>query len=223
MPRGRARRRCAGRRPSSGRYRRPVSPVRRCSRTACGTRPSRRSPTSTPTRPPSLGPLATYAEPHSYDLCAAHAERLTAPRGWEVAAARAGSRRRSARRSDDLLALADAVREAGPAGARAEARSSRRSRSAAAGTCGCCATPRTESPPSAALTRPSGLRRRIAGLLKEHPWSAAARYTRSAIAATNGAHARRHAAEPREGPATCRSSSWSAASPRLPPTSPSAP
>ena len=31
-----------------------------------------------------LGPLANHAEPHSYDLCAEHAERLTAPRGWEV-------------------------------------------------------------------------------------------------------------------------------------------
>ena len=58
-----------------------------------------------------LGPLATYAEPHAYDLCDAHSERLSAPRGWEVL--------RLARdpdalgpSTDDLLALADAVREA---------------------------------------------------------------------------------------------------------------
>lgn len=31
-----------------------------------------------------LGPLATRAEPHSYDLCAVHAERLSAPQGWQV-------------------------------------------------------------------------------------------------------------------------------------------
>ena len=31
-----------------------------------------------------LGPLATYAEPHAYDLCDAHSDRLSAPRGWEV-------------------------------------------------------------------------------------------------------------------------------------------
>jgi len=31
-----------------------------------------------------LGPLATYVEPHCYDLCASHAGRLTAPRGWDV-------------------------------------------------------------------------------------------------------------------------------------------
>ena len=58
-----------------------------------------------------LGPLAMYAEPHAYDLCELHSERLSAPRGWEVLrlapdpAAQGPS-------SDDLLALADAVREA---------------------------------------------------------------------------------------------------------------
>jgi hypothetical protein len=31
-----------------------------------------------------LGPLSPVAEPHSYDLCARHAERLSAPRGWQV-------------------------------------------------------------------------------------------------------------------------------------------
>nr|WP_245984499.1 DUF3499 domain-containing protein [Streptomyces tateyamensis] len=88
-----------------------VSPVRRCSRTACG-RPAVATLTyvyadSTAV----LGPLATYAEPHCYDLCAEHAERLTAPRGWEVVrlATDTGPLRRS---SDDLEALANAVREA---------------------------------------------------------------------------------------------------------------
>lgn len=31
-----------------------------------------------------LGPLSQVAEPHSYDLCARHAERLSAPQGWLV-------------------------------------------------------------------------------------------------------------------------------------------
>lgn len=31
-----------------------------------------------------IGPLATRVEPHAYDMCAFHAARLTAPRGWEV-------------------------------------------------------------------------------------------------------------------------------------------
>ena len=58
-----------------------------------------------------VGPLATYAEPHSYDLCEGHAARLTAPRGWEVV--RLDGDLASARpTSDDLEALADAVREA---------------------------------------------------------------------------------------------------------------
>ena len=58
-----------------------------------------------------LGPLATYAEPHCYDLCAAHSERLTAPRGWEVLRL-APDPDSLGPTSDDLEALADAVREA---------------------------------------------------------------------------------------------------------------
>jgi hypothetical protein len=57
-----------------------------------------------------VGPLATYAEPHAYDLCDAHSERLSAPRGWEVL--RLAPDVASGPSSDDLLALADAVREA---------------------------------------------------------------------------------------------------------------
>ena len=89
----------------------PVSPVRRCSRTACG-KPAVATLTyvyadSTAV----LGPLATYAEPHCYDLCAAHSERLTAPRGWEVLRL-APDPATLGPTSDDLEALADAVREA---------------------------------------------------------------------------------------------------------------
>jgi hypothetical protein len=58
-----------------------------------------------------LGPLATYAEPHAYDLCAAHSERLSAPRGWEVLRL-APDPDTFGPSGDDLLALADAVREA---------------------------------------------------------------------------------------------------------------
>ncbi|WP_183062030.1 DUF3499 domain-containing protein [Motilibacter peucedani] len=88
-----------------------MSLVRRCSRTACG-RPAVATLTyvyadSTAV----LGPLATYAEPHCYDLCAEHAERLTAPRGWEVVRLALGSAAPPLP-VDDLEALADAVREA---------------------------------------------------------------------------------------------------------------
>lgn len=58
-----------------------------------------------------LGPLATFAEPHCYDLCAKHSERLTAPRGWDVINL-ARSDQPHVPGPDDLLALADAVREA---------------------------------------------------------------------------------------------------------------
>ena len=58
-----------------------------------------------------LGPLATYAEPHCYDLCAEHAERLTAPRGWEVVRLAVGAADPEPT-NDDIEALANAVREA---------------------------------------------------------------------------------------------------------------
>ncbi len=88
-----------------------VSPVRRCSRTAC------RQPavfTLTYVYADStavLGPLAAYVEPHCYDLCAVHADRLTAPRGWEVVRLPVETSG-GGPGSDDLEALADAVREA---------------------------------------------------------------------------------------------------------------
>ncbi len=59
-----------------------------------------------------LGPLATYAEPHTYDLCARHAGRLTAPGGW-YSVRLPGELVEPEPSTDDLLALADAVREAG--------------------------------------------------------------------------------------------------------------
>jgi hypothetical protein len=58
-----------------------------------------------------LGPLATYVEPHCYDLCAAHAARLTAPRGWDVVRL-PDADDPDAPEADDLEALANAVREA---------------------------------------------------------------------------------------------------------------
>jgi hypothetical protein len=89
----------------------PVSSVRRCSRSACG-----KTAVATLTyvyadSTAVLGPLATYAEPHCYDLCAAHSQRLTAPRGWEVLRL-APDPDTLGPSTDDLEALADAVREA---------------------------------------------------------------------------------------------------------------
>lgn len=88
-----------------------MSPARRCSRTACG-RPAIATLTYVyADQTAVLGPLSTYAEPHAYDLCEAHSERLSAPRGWEVLRL-ARDRVEPGPSSDDLLALADAVREA---------------------------------------------------------------------------------------------------------------
>lgn len=86
--------------------------MRRCSRTACN-----RTAVATLTyvyadSTAVLGPLATYAEPHCYDLCEVHGERLTAPRGWEIVRL-APDPAMLGPSSDDLEALADAVREAG--------------------------------------------------------------------------------------------------------------
>jgi hypothetical protein len=59
-----------------------------------------------------LGPLAAYVEPHCYDLCARHADRMTAPLGWDVVRLPAASPEAAAEAADDLEALANAVREA---------------------------------------------------------------------------------------------------------------
>ncbi|HJG92394.1 MAG TPA: DUF3499 domain-containing protein [Brachybacterium massiliense] len=80
-------------------------PARECSRTACS-RPAVSSLTfvyedSTAV----LGPLSRMSEPHAYDLCREHATRMTAPRGWELLRVPGGEEV-----SDDLVALADAVR-----------------------------------------------------------------------------------------------------------------
>lgn len=89
-----------------------VSPLRRCSRSACGKTAAATLTYVYADSTAVVGPLAAYAEPHCYDLCAVHAAGLTAPRGWEVVRLEvdAEALRPSA---DDLEALADAVREAG--------------------------------------------------------------------------------------------------------------
>jgi uncharacterized protein DUF3499 len=66
-----------------------------------------------------LGPLAAYVEPHCYDLCAGHAGRLTAPRGWEVVRLPVQAAE-TVTPADDLEALANAVREAAVPQAAAE-------------------------------------------------------------------------------------------------------
>ncbi|CAN2214293.1 Protein of unknown function DUF3499 [Candidatus Nanopelagicaceae bacterium] len=57
-----------------------------------------------------LGPLATFSEPHAYDLCDKHSTRLTVPNGWNVIR-QSVDENQSGPSEDDLMAIADAVRE----------------------------------------------------------------------------------------------------------------
>ena len=59
-----------------------------------------------------VGPLATYSEPHAYDLCAVHGERLKVPHGWNVIKQELTGNEPGPS-DDDLMAIADAVREVG--------------------------------------------------------------------------------------------------------------
>lgn len=59
-----------------------------------------------------VGPLALREEPGCYDLCRAHCEAMSTPRGWELIRLPLDLERPGPS-SDDLLALADAVREVG--------------------------------------------------------------------------------------------------------------
>jgi len=57
-----------------------------------------------------VGPLATFSEPHAYDLCLMHGERLKVPHGWSVMKQELSGEEQGPS-EDDLMAIADAVRE----------------------------------------------------------------------------------------------------------------
>lgn len=97
--------------PTSYRKADSVRSPRRCSRNGC---PKAAVATLTYVYADStavVGPLAAYAEPHSYDLCERHALSLTAPRGWNLVR-HEGEFEPPPTTPDDLVALAEAVREA---------------------------------------------------------------------------------------------------------------
>lgn len=60
-----------------------------------------------------IGPLSPERAPGAYDLCRGHAQLLQAPRGWQVIRLPDAADGPPPPSSDDLLALADAVREVG--------------------------------------------------------------------------------------------------------------
>ena len=57
-----------------------------------------------------VGPLATFSEPHAYDLCVVHGSRLKVPHGWSVIKQEIDGTSQGPS-DDDLMAIADAVRE----------------------------------------------------------------------------------------------------------------
>jgi hypothetical protein len=59
-----------------------------------------------------LMPLATFAEPHSYDLCEIHVQRLSLPQGWRINKIESEGFAPEPSK-DDLMAIADAIRNAG--------------------------------------------------------------------------------------------------------------
>jgi hypothetical protein len=88
-----------------------AKPPRRCTRNGCS-KPAVATLTYVYADSTAVvGPLATSAEPHSYDLCERHARGLTAPRGWDVVR-HEGEFTPPPVVPDDLVALAEAVREA---------------------------------------------------------------------------------------------------------------
>ena len=91
---------------------RNVSSSRRCSRSYCSEPASATLTYVYAESTAVVGPLAAHHEPHDYDLCALHATKLTVPRGWDVVRQLVPPTPPGSPSTDDLEALADAVREA---------------------------------------------------------------------------------------------------------------
>lgn len=94
--------------------------MRQCSKTSCQTAAVATLTYNYADSTVVLGPMSRLAEPHTYDLCGRHARNMTAPKGWEMLrlAPPEGTGPAARPEPDDLLALANAVREPSP---RAEA------------------------------------------------------------------------------------------------------
>lgn len=87
---------------------------RRCSKTGCSARAVATLTYAYADSTAVVGPLALRDEPGSYDLCRTHSQRLVPPQGWEMIRLPLEAEPETATPTrDDLLALADAVREVG--------------------------------------------------------------------------------------------------------------
>ena len=87
--------------------------VRRCSRTACGLPAVATLTYVYADSTAVLGPLADVAVPGAFDLCAEHASPPCVRMGWEVIRLPMERRRNEPEADDELVALANAVREIG--------------------------------------------------------------------------------------------------------------
>jgi hypothetical protein len=85
------------------------SGIRRCSKSGCTERAVATLSYNYGEQVATLVPLQQYQEPHNYDLCLAHSERLTVPRGWSVITAELG--REPSSQDEDFSAIADAIRD----------------------------------------------------------------------------------------------------------------
>ncbi len=87
--------------------------MRRCSRAACGLPAVATLTYVYADSTAVLGPLSDSAVPGAFDLCSTHAARMSVPSGWEVIRLPLDRRKRDIDTNDDLVALANAVREIG--------------------------------------------------------------------------------------------------------------
>ncbi|MDO5735256.1 MAG: DUF3499 domain-containing protein [Propionibacteriaceae bacterium] len=87
--------------------------MRRCTRTACLSPAVATMTYAYADSTAVLGPLTSSHVPGTFDLCAEHARRTSVPRGWEVIRLPLEDAAPVRMPSDDLFALADAVREIG--------------------------------------------------------------------------------------------------------------
>lgn len=85
-----------------------MNQIRRCSRPGCGKAAVATLTYAYAHSTAVIGPLVANDDPHSWDLCEYHADKITAPLGWELVRLGADDLE-----DDDLTALAEAVREGG--------------------------------------------------------------------------------------------------------------
>jgi len=93
-----------------------LSFVRRCSRSSCDALAVATLTYVYAESTAVMGPLAATHEPGAYDLCAKHAESLSVPKNWDVIRlpdADPVAEFHAQAADDELMALADAVRQIG--------------------------------------------------------------------------------------------------------------